>query len=186
MHQNLGNAAPWYCAFSRGIYARRVGADRPRKSVGSETTFHDDLGRPAEIEDGVRAMLDDVWAHCEKSGTTGRTLTVKISTRISDRHAQPPAPCSCRKPWPSHLPRPVRTIFRWRKGPPAGVTLDSGPGETPDRNAPIGVNLPRPGKDYTTSRAWYSDGGSRSPFAQRCRCAARAGVGCSPPAARAC
>ena len=35
--------------------------DRPRKSVGSETTFMEDLGKPQEIVDGVLSVLDDVW-----------------------------------------------------------------------------------------------------------------------------
>ena len=52
--------------------------DRPRKSVGSETTFAQDLGRPVEIEDGVRSVLDDVWGYCERTGMAGRTVTVKI------------------------------------------------------------------------------------------------------------
>ncbi len=41
-------------------------ADRPRKSSGSETTFAEDLTAPPEIEAGVIAMADDVWA-CAKS-----------------------------------------------------------------------------------------------------------------------
>jgi len=52
--------------------------DRPRKSVGSETTFAQDLGRPAEIEEGVLSVLDDVWGYCERTGVAGRTVTVKI------------------------------------------------------------------------------------------------------------
>ena len=39
--------------------------DRPRKSVGSETTFPEDLIRPAEIEAAIVSMLDEVWSYCE-------------------------------------------------------------------------------------------------------------------------
>ena len=53
-------------------------ADRPRKSSGSETTFARDLTASAEIEAGVEAMADDVWAWCEKAKAFGRTVTVKV------------------------------------------------------------------------------------------------------------
>jgi DNA polymerase-4 len=33
---------------------------------------------PADIEAGVIAMADDVWAWCEKTQMFGRTVTVKI------------------------------------------------------------------------------------------------------------
>ncbi len=78
LQEQFGKAGPWYHAISRGIDERAVVADRPRKSVGSETTFAQDLSQPADIEAGVLAMLDDVWAYCEKGGITGRTVTVKI------------------------------------------------------------------------------------------------------------
>ncbi len=78
LQQNFGKAGPWYHAISRGQDDRPVVADRPRKSVGSETTFAQDLSAPADIEAGVLAMLDEAWAYCEKSGITGRTVTVKV------------------------------------------------------------------------------------------------------------
>src|SRR6266571_2277462 len=57
---------------------RPVVPGRPRKSSGSETTFSNDLTDPADIEAGVQAMADEVWAWCEKAQTFGRTVTVKI------------------------------------------------------------------------------------------------------------
>ncbi len=78
LQQYFGKAGSWYFAISRGEDDRRVVPDRPRKSVGSETTFAQDLGRPAEIEEGVKSVLDDVWGYCERTGIAGRTVTVKI------------------------------------------------------------------------------------------------------------
>jgi DNA polymerase-4 len=78
LQQHFGKAGPWYHAIARGIDERPVVPDRPRKSVGSETTFAEDLVQPSDIEAGVKAMLDDVWAWCEKTGTTGRTVTLKV------------------------------------------------------------------------------------------------------------
>src|SRR5262249_51740380 len=57
---------------------RPVVPDRHRKSWGSERTFADDLTDPAAIEAGVLAMADEVWAWCEKTRVSGRTVTVKI------------------------------------------------------------------------------------------------------------
>jgi DNA polymerase IV len=35
------------------------------------------LTEPAEIESGVEAMADDVWAWCTKASAFARTVTVK-------------------------------------------------------------------------------------------------------------
>jgi DNA polymerase-4 len=78
LQQYFGKAGGYYFAIARGEDDRRVVPDRPRKSVGSETTFATDLGRPAEIEEGVKSVLDDVWGYCERTGVAGRTVTVKI------------------------------------------------------------------------------------------------------------
>ena len=78
LQQYFGKAGDYYYAIARGQDDRRVVPDRPRKSVGSETTFSEDLGKPAEIEDGIRTVLEDVWSYCERTGAAGRTVTVKI------------------------------------------------------------------------------------------------------------
>ena len=78
LQQYFGKSGPYYHAIARGQDDRPVVPNRPRKSVGSETTFMEDLGRPAEVEDGVTSVLEDVWAYCERTGVAGRTVTVKI------------------------------------------------------------------------------------------------------------
>ena len=74
----FGKAGSWYYGIARGRDDRPVQPDRERKSSGSETTFPEDLTDPAQIEAGVNAMADDVWAWCEKANARGRTVTVKI------------------------------------------------------------------------------------------------------------
>jgi nucleotidyltransferase/DNA polymerase involved in DNA repair len=64
--------------FANGQDDRPVVADRVRKSSGSETTFERDLIASAEIEAGVEAMADDVWAWCDKAKAFGWTVTVKV------------------------------------------------------------------------------------------------------------
>src|SRR6476660_1451483 len=78
LQQHFGKSAAWYLGIANGEDERPVVADRPRKSSGSETTFERDLTEPAEIEAGVQAMADDVWAWCEKAQAFGRTVTVKV------------------------------------------------------------------------------------------------------------
>jgi DNA polymerase IV len=78
LQRNFGKAGNWYYNIARGQDDRPVQADRERKSSGSETTFSEDLTDPVQIEAGVIAMADDVWAWCEKVNARGRTVTVKI------------------------------------------------------------------------------------------------------------
>jgi DNA polymerase-4 len=78
LRQHFGKSAAWYLGIANGEDARPVVADRQRKSSGSETTFARDLTAPVEIETGVEAMANDVWAWCEKTGAFGRTVTVKV------------------------------------------------------------------------------------------------------------
>jgi DNA polymerase-4 len=78
LQQHFGKSAAWYLGIANGQDDRPVVADRPRKSSGSETTFERDLIASAEIEAGVEAMADDVWAWCDKAKAFGRTVTVKV------------------------------------------------------------------------------------------------------------
>ena len=78
LQQHFGKSGAWYFAIARGDDDRRVMPNRPRKSSGSETTFSEDLTSPADIEAGIIAMADDVWAWCEKHQMFGQTVTVKI------------------------------------------------------------------------------------------------------------
>jgi DNA polymerase-4 len=74
----FGKSGSWYYDIARGQDDPPVQPDRERKSSGSETTFSEDLSDPVQIEAGVIAMANDVWAWCEKANARGRTATVKI------------------------------------------------------------------------------------------------------------
>jgi DNA polymerase IV len=75
---SFGKAGSWHYDIARGRDDRSVQPDRERKSSGSETTFPEDLTDPVQIEAGVIAMANDVWAWCEKANSRGRTVMVKI------------------------------------------------------------------------------------------------------------
>ena len=94
LEQYFGRAGAYYYAIARGQDDRRVVPNRPRKSVGSETTFMRGSW-PAGRDRGRRAsVLEDVWSYCERTGVAGRTVTVKI--KYADFQISPAA-----APWPS-------------------------------------------------------------------------------------
>jgi len=78
LKEHFGSSAEWYYRIARGQDDRPVNPHRERKSSGSETTFNRDLLDPAEIEEGVLRMAQDVWDWCEKAQAFGRTVTVKV------------------------------------------------------------------------------------------------------------
>jgi DNA polymerase IV len=78
LKQHFGKSGAWYYAIARAEDDRPVEPNRQRKSSGSETTFSADRIHPAEIEDGVTEMAEEVWAWCEKHQSFGATVTVKI------------------------------------------------------------------------------------------------------------
>jgi DNA polymerase-4 len=141
LKQHFGKAATWYHAVARGEDDRPVLADRLRKSSGSETTFEADLTEAAEIELGVAAMADEVWAWCAKAQAYGRTVTVKIKFadfRQVTRSRSFAAAVMCR----DHLRRVsldlVRSLF-----PPAlgirlvGVTVSNFEGQSAPHELPL-------------------------------------------------
>ena len=78
LQQNFGKAGSYFYWVARGIDERPVRADRIRKSVGAENTFPVDLFTYAAACDALREIVDTVWGHCERSGTRGRTITLKV------------------------------------------------------------------------------------------------------------
>lgn len=116
--EHFGKSGSWYWAISRAIDDRPVRSDRPRKSAGSETTYFEDLSRPADIEAGVLEQLDDAWSYCEKAGIAGRTLTVKIKYadfQIVTRSRSLTAPITDKKVAQSLCLELVRSIFPLEK-----------------------------------------------------------------------
>ena len=57
---------------------RPVRADRIRKSIGSETTFPDDLHAIDAMLTELRPLAAKVWTHCQGAGTRARTVTLKV------------------------------------------------------------------------------------------------------------
>ncbi len=78
LNAHFGKAGRYYYALARAIDHRPVKADRIRKSVGSETTFFEDLTTPEALTAGLEPAIAAVWKHCVRSGSPGRTVTLKV------------------------------------------------------------------------------------------------------------
>jgi len=78
LQEHFGKSGPYYYWIARGVDERPVRADRIRKSVGAENTFLQDLSSFDAMREQLRPLAEKVWAHCERSGTWGRTVTLKV------------------------------------------------------------------------------------------------------------
>ncbi|QIP14551.1 DNA polymerase IV [Spirosoma aureum] len=76
--QHFGKAGLHYYSIAQAIDHRPVMPDRVRKSIGSETTFEQDLTDEVELYKSLAPLLESVWAYCEKTGVQGRTVTLKV------------------------------------------------------------------------------------------------------------
>ena len=74
----FGAAGYYYYDAARGIDARPVIADRPRKSVGAETTFENDLSDAREIGAEVRRRALEVARILRSRELSGHTVTLKV------------------------------------------------------------------------------------------------------------
>jgi DNA polymerase-4 len=77
LRAHFGKAADYYYGAARGIDHRAVRADRVRKSVGTETTFGEDLLAEAALVAGLDPLIASLWDHCARASIAGRTVTVK-------------------------------------------------------------------------------------------------------------
>ena len=122
LQDRFGKSGSWYYNIARGWDDRLVQPDRERKSLGSETTFPEDRTDPVQIEAGVIAMADDVWAWCEKANSRGRTVTVKIKWadfQISTRSRSMETTIQTREKLHQIALNLIRSVFP----PPKGVQL---------------------------------------------------------------
>ena len=78
LQEQFGKSGPYYYWIARGVDERPVRADRIRKSVGAENTFAEDLTALTAMREQLRILAEKVWTHCERSGTRGRTVTLKV------------------------------------------------------------------------------------------------------------
>ena len=78
LQERFGKSGPFYHSISRGVDHRPVRANRVRKSIGAENTFGGDLTELREMRAELQPLVEKVWAHCERTGVRGRTVTLKV------------------------------------------------------------------------------------------------------------
>jgi len=78
LQEQFGRAGDYYYLAARGIDHRPVRVDQPRKSIGSESTFPDDLLEHDALVAGLMPAADSIAGHCARTGSSGRTVTLKL------------------------------------------------------------------------------------------------------------
>ncbi|MFT9424547.1 MAG: DNA polymerase IV [Acetobacter syzygii] len=78
LKHHFGKAAAFYHGIAHGVDNRPVEANRPRKSLGKETTFIEDLHTEADLVHAMTALAAQVWTSCQKRELSGRTVTLKL------------------------------------------------------------------------------------------------------------
>ncbi len=78
LHRHFGSQADYLYRAARGIDLRRVKANRARKSVGTERTLDKDISSGSALREVLARIIELTWARIEKSGSQGRTLTLKL------------------------------------------------------------------------------------------------------------
>lgn len=78
LQAHFGKSGVWYFRIARGIDQRSVEPHRPRKSLGTEDTFAEDLRDLAPARAELRLLASKVWRACEARGICGRTVVLKV------------------------------------------------------------------------------------------------------------
>ncbi|MCJ2179771.1 DNA polymerase IV [Novosphingobium album (ex Hu et al. 2023)] len=78
LRANFGSFAEYLFRAARGVDLRQVRANRPRKSVGGERTFFEDIKETEALRETMDHIVDVVWERIERAGTRGRTVTLKL------------------------------------------------------------------------------------------------------------
>lgn len=74
----FGRTGSWYYDLCRGIDTREVVAQRTRKSMSRECTFHKDKNDLKEMIRFLAELSESVWKDMEKEGLRGKTVTIKV------------------------------------------------------------------------------------------------------------
>ena len=136
LRANFGSFADYLYRAARGIDLRPVRANRIRKSLGSETTFHDDLSTGAALREALDGIIDHVWESIAERELRGRTVTLKMKYtdfQLATRARTVPQPIADKRTFARiaralldeqlPLPLPIRLM---------GLTLSSLEGEGKD------------------------------------------------------
>ena len=74
----FGKVSHYYYYAARGIDDREVESHRPRKSIGSEKTFNQDLLQPEAMLEKLQHLATEVWHEMQAKGVNAKTVTIKV------------------------------------------------------------------------------------------------------------
>ncbi|WP_395665238.1 DNA polymerase IV [Methylocella sp.] len=80
LQERFGKAGAYYYGIARAIDERPVRPDRIRKSLGTESTFFEDLHGFEAMRLALLPILDKLWRQAQALGVSGRTVTLKAKT----------------------------------------------------------------------------------------------------------
>jgi DNA polymerase-4 len=78
LREHFGSFADYLYRAARGIDLRPVRANRIRKSLGSERTFHEDLSTGAALREALDDIIEEIWQSIAERELRGRTVTLKM------------------------------------------------------------------------------------------------------------
>ncbi|MCJ2186572.1 DNA polymerase IV [Novosphingobium beihaiensis] len=78
LRAHFGSFAEYLFRAARGVDLRQVRANRPRKSVGGERTFSEDIKESEALRETMDHIVDTVWERIERASARGRTVTLKL------------------------------------------------------------------------------------------------------------
>jgi DNA polymerase-4 len=78
LREHFGSFADYLYRAARGIDLRPVRANRIRKSLGTERTFHEDLSTGAALREALDDIIEEIWQSIAERELRGRTVTLKM------------------------------------------------------------------------------------------------------------
>lgn len=75
---HFGKAGTYYYNIARAIDHREVNPNRIRKSLGSESTFSEDIIKKEALHQKLDSIAERVYQRMQSSRKSGRTLTLKV------------------------------------------------------------------------------------------------------------
>ena len=76
--EHFGKAGLSYYLYARGLDDREVQSERIRKSLGSESTYTEDISDLKTIEQELSKIVQEVAKRREESGFKAKTITLKV------------------------------------------------------------------------------------------------------------
>ena len=78
LRAHFGRFADYLYRAARGVDLRQVRTNRPRKSLGAERTFAENIRDAGILRETLDGIVDIVWGRIEQAGARGRTVTLKL------------------------------------------------------------------------------------------------------------